>query len=102
MPDFPTRLAQTFRSAAATVEQVWDAIPGGVFIGLYVTWVAGSVIFVVMQRRRPTATMAWIVGFISAPLFGGLIYYFFGPRKLRRRKIRRDLAKRFALRIVPS
>ncbi len=102
MPDLPTRLAQTFRSAAATVEQVWDAIPGGVFIGLYVIWVAGSVIYIVMQRRRPTATMAWIVGFISTPLFGGLIYYFFGPRKLRRRKIRRDLAKRFALRIVPS
>ena len=103
MPDLlETRLAQTFRSAAATAQQVWDAIPGGVFIALYVAWVAGSVMFIVMQRRRPTATLAWIVGFISTPLFGALIYYFFGPRKLRRRKIRRDLAKRFALRIAPT
>jgi len=103
MPDFSeTRLAQIFSSVAATVQQLWDAIPGGVFIALYAAWVVGSVIFIVMQRRRPTATLAWIVGFISTPFVGAVIYYFFGPRKLRRRKIRRELAKRFASRIAPA
>ena len=103
MPDFSeTRLAQIFSSVAATVQQLWDAIPGGVFIALYAAWVVGSVIFIVMQRRRPTATLAWIVGFISTPFVGAVIYYFFGPRKLRRRKIRRELAKRFASRIAPT
>jgi cardiolipin synthase len=103
MPDLSaTPLAQTLRSAAATVESLWDAIPGGVWIALYFTWIAGSVVYIIMQRRRPTATMAWIVGFIATPLFGVVIYYFFGPRKLRRRKIRRELAKRFASRFVPA
>lgn len=103
MPDLTaTSLAQTLRAAAATVEEVWEAIPGGVWIGLYAIWVVGSVMFIVMQRRRPTATLAWIVGFIGMPVFGAAVYFFFGPRKLRRRKIRRELAKRFASRIAPT
>ena len=92
MPDLSTTgLAQTFKSAAATAAEIWEAIPGGVWIALYAAWVIGSVMYIVMQRRRPTATLAWIVGFIGIPLFGAVVYYFFGPRKLRRRKIRRDL-----------
>ena len=103
MPDLSTTgLAQTFKSAAATAAEIWEAIPGGVWIALYAAWVIGSVVYIVMQRRRPTATLAWIVGFIGMPLFGAVLYYFFGPRKLRRRKIRRDLAKRFASRIAPT
>lgn len=102
MPDSSATLAQTFRSAAATAGEIWETIPGGVWLALYAAWVIGSVIYIVMQRRRPTATLAWIVGFISTPLFGAVIYYFFGPRNLRRRKIRRGLAKRFASRLVPT
>jgi cardiolipin synthase len=103
MPDSSaTNLAQALSSAATTVASGWQAIPGGVWIGLYAVWVVGSVLFVVMQRRRPTATLAWIVGFIGMPLLGAPIYFFFGPRKLRRRKVRRELAKRFASRIAPA
>jgi cardiolipin synthase len=103
MPDlYASQLAQAFRSAAAGVAAVWEAIPGQTWIALYVAWVVGSVVFIVMQRRRPTATLAWIMGFISLPLLGAPIYYFFGPRKLLRRKVRRELAKRFASRLVPA
>jgi len=102
MPDLSaTPLAQTFRSATVALESIWEAIPGVIWIALYFSWIAGSVVFIVMQRRRPTATLAWIVGFIGLPFLGAVIYYFFGPRKLRRRKIRREIAKRFASRIVP-
>ena len=73
MPDLSaTPLAQTLRSAAATVESLWDAIPGAVWIALYFTWIAGSVVYIIMQRRRPTATLAWIVGFIALPLLGAV------------------------------
>ena len=97
-----TLLAQAARSAGAAVAAVWRAIPGEAWIALYAIWVLGSVVFVVMQRRRPTATLAWIVAFIGLPLFGAPVYFFFGPRKLRRRKIRRELAKRFASRMAPT
>ena len=81
---------------------VWRAIPGEVWLALYATWVLGSIIFVVMQRRRPTATLAWIVAFFWLPLLAAALYFFFGPRKLRRRKIRREFAKRYASQIAPS
>jgi cardiolipin synthase len=81
---------------------IWRAIPGEVWLALYVTWVLGSIVFVVMQRRRPTATLAWIVAFFSLPLLAAPLYFFFGPRKLRRRKIRREFAKRYASQIAPS
>ena len=51
-----------------TLMAIWRAIPGEVWLALYVTWVLGSIVFVVMQRRRPTATLAWIVAFFSLPL----------------------------------
>jgi len=102
MFDLPTQLAQTFRSAAAGATAVWEFIPGQVWIVLYASWIAGSVMFILLQRRRPTATMAWILGFITLPLLGAPIYYFFGPRKLLRRKVRRELAKRYASRLVPT
>jgi cardiolipin synthase len=86
----------------ATAETVWRAIPGETWLALYVAWVVGSAIFVVMQRRRPTATIAWIVAFFGLPLIAAPLYFFFGPRKLRRRKIRREFAKRFASQIAPS
>src|SRR5690606_11557886 len=88
--------------AAATAETVWRAIPGETWLALYVAWVVGSAIFVVMQRRRPTATIAWIVAFFGLPLIAAPLYFFFGPRKLRRRKIRREFAKRYASQIAPS
>lgn len=94
--------AQTVRSFADAVSAVWQSIPGELWILLYVSWILGSVVFVVMQRRRPTATLAWIVAFIGLPLLGAPVYFFFGPRKLRRRKIRRELAKQFASRMAPS
>ena len=94
-------LAQAAHSVAMALTAVWRAIPGEIWAALYAVWLVGSVVFIVMQRRRPTATLAWIVGFIGLPLFGALVYFFVGPRRLRRRKIRRELAKRFASRIAP-
>ncbi len=84
------------------LSEAWAAIPGGVWIGLYAVWVVGSVVYMVMQRRRPTATLAWIMAFVSLPVIGALVYFFFGPRKLERRKLGREIAKHLAARFAPS
>jgi cardiolipin synthase len=104
MPDLTTSniLARALHSVAVTLAAVWRSIPGEAWAALYLAWVLGSVVFVILQRRRPTATLAWILAFITLPLLGAVVYFFFGPRKLRRRKIRRELAKRFASRIAPA
>ncbi|MGE0801203.1 MAG: cardiolipin synthase [Lautropia sp.] len=99
---WPPALHTWLGNTARLIGELWQAIPGQVWLGLYAAWVIGSVIFMLMQRRRPTATLAWIIAFFSLPLIGAIVYFFFGPRKLRRRKFGRELAKLLAARMAPE
>jgi cardiolipin synthase len=80
--------------------QAWEQIPTEVFVGLYTAWIVFSIVFLLAQRRRPTATLAWLIGFLSVPLVSVAAYFVFGPRKLQRRRLKRDLAKTVASRIA--
>lgn len=57
---------------------------------LEVGWVAALSVGIVLDRRSPVATLAWIGILAWLPLVGALVYYFFGPRRLRRRKLKRQ------------
>ena len=57
------------------------------FISLVeVLWVFASALFMVLQRRSATATLAWILVLAFLPLVGILFYLFLGPRRYNRRK----------------
>ena len=58
-----------------------------------VVWVAGVAVFILLERRSPTATLAWITIVASLPLLGGAIYLLIGTRQLRRKKLRLGLAR---------
>ncbi|MEZ5729034.1 MAG: cardiolipin synthase [Burkholderiaceae bacterium] len=95
--------------AGAVVADAWRAlhsasaaVPAGVWALVYALWIIGSVVYLLLQRRSPSATLAWLIGFLSLPLVGFLVYWFFGPRKLRRRRLRRQLAKRLAATLTPQ
>ncbi|MGZ5100846.1 MAG: PLDc N-terminal domain-containing protein, partial [Usitatibacter sp.] len=64
-----------------------------VFIVFYVAWVILACGSLLMDRRSPTATLAWIFAFIALPVVSGLYYMLFGPRRLQRRKRRYGLAR---------
>ncbi len=85
-----------------TLNVLWRTIPAEIWGVAYLFWIAGSVVFVLLQRRPPTTTLAWIIGFVTLPVLGALMYFFFGPRRLRRRKLGRQLAKRLAGRMAPD
>jgi len=51
-------------------------------------WVVVIAITIILERRSPVATFAWISVLAWLPLVGLAVYYFFGPRRLRRRKMR--------------
>ncbi|MGB7183875.1 MAG: phospholipase D-like domain-containing protein, partial [Burkholderiaceae bacterium] len=90
---------------AAVVDRfsvVLSLIPGPVWAGVYALWFVGSIVFLLMQQRAPTATLAWIFGFISLPVVSAFVYFLFGPRKLKRRKLRRALARRMAEQAIPD
>jgi len=65
---------------------------GGVVIG----WVALACVSLLLSRRSPTATLAWIFAFIALPVVSGIYYMVFGPRRLQRRKRRYGVARAMA------
>ena len=53
-----------------------------------VVWVVLIATFILLERRSPTATLAWITMVAALPLVGVAIYLLVGPRHLRRKKLR--------------
>ena len=64
-----------------------------VFIVSYVVWVLLACVSLLLNRRSPTATLAWIFAFIALPVVSGVYYVMFGPRRLQRRKRRYGVAR---------
>jgi cardiolipin synthase len=51
-------------------------------------WIAVVAVWIALERRPPAATLAWIVGLALLPVVGVPVYFFFGPRRLARKKRR--------------
>src|SRR4029078_10386163 len=58
-----------------------------------VVWVVLIATFILLERRSPTATLAWITTVDALPLVGVAIYLLVGARHLRRKKLRLRLAR---------
>jgi cardiolipin synthase len=67
-----------------------------IFVVSYVVWVVLACVSLLLNRRSPTATLAWIFAFVALPVVSGLYYMFFGPRRLQRRKRRYGVARAMA------
>ncbi len=67
-----------------------------IFLVSYVVWVMLACVSLLLNRRSPTATLAWIFAFVALPVVSGLYYMVFGPRRLQRRKRRYGLARAVA------
>lgn len=64
-----------------------------VFLAAYVVWVIGACSTLLMNRRSPTATLAWMFAFVALPVISGFYYLVFGPRRLHRRRLRYGIAR---------
>ena len=62
-------------------------------IALEVMWVIGMSGYILLERRPPLATVAWIISLATLPLLGFAVYYFLGPRRLKRKRRRRITAR---------
>jgi cardiolipin synthase len=69
-------------------------------------WVVTAVVGILAQRRSPIATLAWVLGLVLLPYVGALVYLFFGPRRLQRRRVRyavaQDRVARSAAKLAPA
>src|SRR5437762_7831395 len=64
-----------------------------ILVGSYFLWVLVACASLLMERRSPTATLAWIFAFIAIPILSGFYYMLFGPRRLQRRRRRYNTAR---------
>ena len=64
-----------------------------VFIAAYIVWVIGACGTLLMNRRSPTATLAWMFAFVALPVISGFYYLVFGPRRWQRRRQRYGIAR---------
>ena len=59
---------------------------------LYLVWsgyVAMMSLWIVMKKRDPLSSVSWILALALLPLAGFVIYYFFGPQRLTKQRLKR-------------
>ncbi len=49
--------------------------------------------WIVLQKREPAATISWVLSLAMLPYLGFLIYFLFGPQKIKRQRLRRLLSR---------
>src|SRR5258706_14607349 len=64
-----------------------------ILFAAYAVWVVGACVTILLARRSPAATLAWIFAFVALPVVSGLYYLVFGPRRLARRRRRYAFAR---------
>ena len=57
-------------------------------------WIAFNVVVLILQRRPPASTIAWLLVLVFLPIVGLILYRLIGPLKMQRRKRKRWKAKR--------
>lgn len=81
-----------------SLQQAWQWLASIPHIRLYLAlgWLGyllwlGS--WIVLQKREPVATLSWLLGLAVLPYVGFLIYYVFGPQRIKRQRLRRGHAR---------
>lgn len=80
------------------LSRLWQDLTHIPHLGLYLTvgWAVYLVwlgLWIVLQKREPVATISWLVSLAALPYIGFFIYYFFGPQRITRQRLRRVRAR---------
>jgi len=64
------------------------------FAGAITAWGLAMTVVIVLQRRSPASTMAWLLVLALLPIVGWVVYRLIGPQRLERRKMRRRVTRK--------
>ena len=56
------------------------------------TWTISSIVlttWIILQRKSPVSTLAWIMVLNLMPVVGLLVYAYFGPQRIKRQRLKR-------------
>ena len=73
--------------ASASDLRLWLSLVWGGYLLLLAVWI-------LLQKHEPAATLGWLLSLALLPVVGFLFYYLFGPRRVRRQRLRRLRARR--------
>lgn len=59
-----------------------------VLFAIEALWVLALSLWIVLEKRPPASTLAWIFGLAFLPLVGIWVYFLVGPRRMKRRRQR--------------
>ena len=62
--------------------KLWLSVVWSVYVLIVSVWI-------LLQRSAPVATMSWLLSMAALPVLGLVIYYFLGPQRLKRQRIKR-------------
>jgi cardiolipin synthase len=60
--------------------------------GLSLAWsgyIAVLAVWIILQKRAPVSTLSWILSMALLPFAGYVVYYFFGPQRLKKQRLKR-------------
>jgi len=64
----------------------------GIFL-FFGAWVVGLSVWIILDRRSPTATLGWIIALTFLPYVGVPVYLFIGPRRWEKKKKHLEMAR---------
>jgi cardiolipin synthase len=93
--DAPERFTATMLDA---LRDLWTALLAVPHLKLYLSlawavYLLGLGGWIVLQKREPVATLSWLVCLAALPYVGFVIYYWLGPQRIHRQRLRRFRAK---------
>lgn len=58
-----------------------------------VVYIVVLAVWILMEKRPPVSTIAWILSLIALPYAGFVVFFFFGPRRITRKRLKHRLAR---------
>ncbi len=89
LPFFQTLQDQglaALNAAQALLSSPWLGVAWLVYVLVLAAWI-------IRQRREPVATLAWLLGLAWLPVLGWAVYWWLGPQRIQRKKLKRLRAR---------
>src|SRR5450432_3145448 len=53
-----------------------------------VAYLVAMIVVIILEKRSPISTIAWILAIAMLPYVGLVVYFFFGPHRVKRKRMR--------------
>lgn len=70
----------------------WDELQPWL-IAIWIAYLVVLACWIVLQKREPISTLAWLMSLAALPLLGLVIYHFFGPQRITRQRLSRSRSR---------